>query len=100
MSFCSFRRIFWPTKEEIIKDLEMLVCLHEESIGQCSTCIHHEESHMPGFITDFGECKKKIPLFYTKVISFDNKKLCCRFYEEDTKYVELWKQQIKRLKGE
>lgn len=97
MSFCSFRRIFQPTKEERIKDLELLIRLHEKHIGCCSTCIHHEGSHMPGFVTDYGECKKDAPWFVVKVAPLDNEALCCPFYEENTEYVELLKQQIKLL---
>ena len=100
MSFCSFRRIFHPTKEERIRDLELLIRLHEKSIGQCSTCINHEESLMPEFVTDYGECKKKAPWFVAKVVPPDGKALSCPFYEENIEYVELLKHAIKVLKTE
>lgn len=34
----SFRRTFLPTPEEQIQDLEMILKLHTEQIGYCSTC--------------------------------------------------------------
>lgn len=94
-----FRRIFRPTKEEQIKDLELLIQLHENHIGHCSTCIHYEESHMSGFVTDYGECKKKVPWFHDKVLNSE-KKIPCPMYNETIKYIETLKQQIELLRTE
>lgn len=94
-----FRRIFNPTKEEQIQDLEQLIRLHNMQIGHCSTCIHHEESRMPGFVTDYGKCKKRVRIFYKKVVD-SSQHIPCKQYEEDAEYVQLLKKQIQLLKTE
>ena len=40
----SFRRTFLPTPEEQIQDLEMILKLHTEQIGYCSTCKNHTQA--------------------------------------------------------
>lgn len=31
--------------------------LHEEQIGDCSTCVNLDRSTEPGFVTDYGGCR-------------------------------------------
>lgn len=94
--FSDFRRIFKPTKEERKKDLELFLKMHTNNIGRCSTCIHKIESDAPGFVTDYGSCDVKSPVFFKKVCAIEEEPECPQ-YEEDTAYPELLKQQIKLL---
>lgn len=94
----SFRRSFFPTDEEKIERLEMLISLHEDQLNYCSTCIHYISSMMPGFVTDYGRCAKNSPIFEDKVCG--NIKEHCPYYEEDTQSVERLHRMLEKLKGE
>ena len=89
-----FMRIFNPTKEEQIHSLGMLLKLHEEQIGYCTTCKNYISSDMPGFVTDFGECKKRYSEFAQKVCGMID---CCPLYEEDVEKMVEIKQIIHRI---
>lgn len=78
-----FRRTFCPTPEEEAADLELLKRLHREQIGCCSTCVHHVSSNMPGFVTDYGECKVNSSLFYEKVCALSEEPECPDYKEEE-----------------
>ena len=89
-----FRRIFRPTAAEQIQDYELLLRLHKEQIGQCSTCANHLPSDMPGHVTDYGECCVDSPLFAAKACGLKDE--ICPLYEERS--VEWLEQEIMRLK--
>lgn len=97
--FSDFRRIFKPTKEERRQDLELFLKMHTNNIGRCSTCIHKIESHAPGFVTDYGSCDVKSPVFFKKVCAVGEEPKCPK-YEEDTVYPMLLRRQIELLDEE
>ena len=90
----SFRRTFLPTPEEQIHDLEMVLRLHTEQIGYCSTCENYIASNMPGFVTDYGNCRVDSPVFAEKMCGIKDEK--CSLYAE--KSVEPIKEEIERIK--
>ena len=90
------RRIFHPTKEEQISDLEMLLKFHQELIGSCSTCANHIPSNMPGFVTDYGECKAEAEMFPAKVCGLTDDP--CPMYVEDTEFVKDINLKIQQLR--
>ncbi len=90
----SFRRVFHPTVEEQIQDYELLLRLHKEQLGHCSTCANHISSDMPGFVTDYGECRAGIPNFAEKVCGLEQ--LPCQQYIEES--IEPILREIERLK--
>lgn len=92
----SFRRTFFSTPEEQIQDLEMILRLHAEQIGHCSTCERHTPSDMPGYVTDYGGCTVDSPLFTAKVCGLGDK--ICPLYVERS--VESLEKEIERLKQE
>lgn len=90
----SFRRVFHPTPEEQIRDYEMLLALHTAQIGFCSTCANHIPSNMPGFVTDYGECRAGVQNFAEKVCGLEQ--LPCQQYIEES--IEPILREIDRLK--
>ena len=90
----SFRRTFLPTPEEQIQDLEMILKLHTEQIGHCSTCKNHISSDMPGIVTDYGSCNVDSPVFAAKVCGL--RENTCPLYIEES--VEPIKREIERIK--
>lgn len=90
------RLIFPPTKEEQIRDLEMLMKFHQELIGHCSTCTNHIPSSMPGFVTDYGECKAEAEIFPAKVCGLTDDP--CSMYAEDTEFVKDINLKIQQLR--
>lgn len=93
----SIREIFNPTPDEEIKLYKRLIDLHNEQIGQCSTCIHYIPTKMPGFVTDYGNCRAKSVIFSKKVTT--HKEIGCFYYMEETNYVNNLKKLIVELKG-
>ena len=90
------RRIFSPTSEEEIKDLNQILGIHKKQIGECSTCVHYKRSDLPGYWTDYGSCKAKSPHFLEKVTHF---KVPCSSYQEDIRGVEKIKRKVKELEA-
>lgn len=92
----SFRRTFNPTVEEQIEDLEKLSKLFSESYDKkcCYTCIHYEYHEVPGYVTDFGDCKKN-KNWFERYMS-DNPKEC-KYYARSNGLDKL-NEEIKRLK--
>ena len=78
------RRAFCPTREERISDFEMLLRMHREQIGHCSTCTNYVSSNMPGFVTDYGKCKAEAEIFPDKVCGLTGDP--CHSYVEDTEF--------------
>lgn len=93
-----FRRVFNTTREEKISSLEHLLELHYERIGYCGTCRWYIGSDMPGFVIDYGSCKKKCDCFSKKVCGL--KDITCSNYEENLENVNYIKEEIKKMKGE
>lgn len=81
-----FRRAFFPSPEEEKKDLERAVKLYFSFIGYCCTCAHHEESEMPGFVTDYGECRLNVPDFPEKACAQVGEN--CEMYETDAEQIK------------
>ena len=81
------RKIFFPTKEELISSMENCLEIHKTLIGHCCTCNHYIPTDIPGFVTDHGRCGKNIPIFVEKVTSH-NHQYDCPFFEEDTSIYE------------
>lgn len=94
----SIREIFNPTPDEQIELYEKLIGLHNEQIGQCSTCIYYVPTKMPGFVTDYGYCRAKSVIFSKKVTT--HKEIGCFYYMEETNYVNNLKKLVNELKGE
>ena len=92
----SFRRTFLPTPEEQIQEYEMVLRLHAEQLGQCSTCANHISSDMPGYVTDYGDCTVDSPLFPAKVCGLEDK--ICPLYVERS--VESLEKELERLERE
>ena len=94
----SFRKVFCPTKEEQIKDLETVLKLHQDNLYHCSTCVFHILTDMPGFVTDYGSCRVNSPIFVEKVCGL--KEIECAYYAEDVTEINRIKDLLKELKGE
>lgn len=92
------RDLFNPTKEKRISQYESLIQLHKEQFGECSTCRHYDppSSDLPGFVIDYGKCKRKIDIFYIKVCGPN--KVGCVTYEEDADFVKELEGAIEQLK--
>ena len=90
----SFRRTFLPTPEEQIQEYEMVLRLHAEQLGHCSTCENHISSDMAGFVTDYGSCNVDSPVFAEKVCGLREE--TCPLYMEES--VEPIKEEIERIK--
>ena len=88
------RRIFNPTIEEQIQDYELLLKLHTEQLGQCSTCENLISGDMSGVVTDYGMCRKNSPLFSAKACGREDK-ICSLYVEKSVKSLE---QEIDRLR--
>lgn len=93
-----FNSISNPTAEDLIHQYEMLINLHRESVGKCSTCVNHIPTppDLPGFVTDYGECELKKDIFYDKVCGLTDAE--CDGYKEDTSFVEDCLAEIEKLK--
>lgn len=94
----SFRKTFCPTKEEQIDTIEMLIKIHKSQFGDCSTCLFHLPTDLPGFVTDYGSCRMNSPIFAQKVCGL--KDIPCICYAEDTKEIQKLQDMLKSLKGE
>lgn len=94
----NFRKIFNPTKEQQIKDIETLIKLHEDQRNHCSTCVFHIPTSMPGFVTDYGDCRVNSPIFSEKVCGL--KEVRCSYYVEDPTEINRLKKLLEGLKGE
>lgn len=62
----SFRKSFFPTPEEEAEMCRAAIKLHEEQIGDCSTCVNLDRSTEPGFVTDYGGCRMGKAFFAEK----------------------------------
>lgn len=90
------RDLFDPTVKKKIERLNFIISLYRDQFGQCSTCIYYKDTDMPGFVTDYGECKKSHPIFIEKVIS--RKNIICDGYEENKITLKKMKKELKELK--
>lgn len=96
-TFASFRKAFCPNIDDKIEFIQTIITLHKRFVGDCSTCSHHVGSDVPGWMTDYGYCKKKCSHFPEKVCGL--KKIECSDYEEDSldkEYAELEKLKEKK----
>lgn len=94
------KELFSPTTEKEIERTRLLLKLHEEFIGDCSTCEHYvsPQPDLPEYVVDYGECSLKKDMFYKKVCG-----LChavCSGYQESTGEKERLKQKLYKLEGE
>lgn len=87
------RKIFCPTIEEEISQYKKIVELHNEQIGECSTCCYYIKPCLPGFVEDRGGCMWSCDVFIDKVLHLD-KRISCERYEENTKLIEEFKKRI------
>lgn len=92
-----FRKVFFPTKTELIEDYERAIDLHNKQIGHCSTCVFHIPTNMPGFVTDYGDCRVNSPIFTEKVCGLRD--INCSYYAEDFTEISKLKSELGRLKG-
>ena len=76
-----FRKAFFPTPEEEAEMCREAIRLHEEQIGHCSTCLNLDPSTMPGFVTDYGECRMGKAFFPEKACGLAERE--CDGYIED-----------------
>lgn len=92
------KRIFCPTREEQISDLETLLRFHQELIGNCSTCSNQipSRTRLPDFVTDYGECKAEAEMFPAKVCGLTDDP--CPMYVEDTEFVKDINLKIQQLR--
>lgn len=92
------RELVYPSPEHKIEQFEMLIRIHKEQIGDCSTCKHliPPPADLPGFVTDYGECELNKGIFHKKVCHLEDQK--CDDYEEDTSNLEYYLAKIKRLR--
>lgn len=87
------RRTFCPSKEEEIELIE----LHRKHIGDCSTCLSHIPTDAPGFVTDYGDCLVKSPIFLHKVCGMTEEG--CPLYTENAIALEMLLTKLRELKG-
>ena len=78
---CSFQRVFFPTPEEETEMCRAAIKLHEEQIGNCSTCVNLDPSTEPGFVTDYGRCRLEKEFFAEKVCGLADH-VCDGYIEE------------------
>ena len=95
-----FRDIFHPSPERLLENYEFALEIHNNNIGKCSTCkyIIPPPPDLPGFVTDYGECKLCKDIFPSKVCGLDD--VDCDGYEEDIDSIVGIVEEINRLKGE
>lgn len=89
------KRIFKPSIEEEIADLESIISIYGSLIGECCTCIHHEETSLPGYYTDYGRCEIKSECFSKKVSGLN--KIPCSNYCEDIDFTKGIRNRIREL---
>lgn len=94
----SFRKIFCPTKEELIENIEATIRIHKKCFNHCATCVFYIPTDMPGFVTDYGSCRLDCPIFSEKVCG--HKDLKCSYYVEDVTEINRLEESLKDLKGE
>lgn len=73
-----------------------MIHLHEASIGECATCEQHIPATEPGFVIDFGSCKKFKKFFQQKACGL--RKIDCPDYAEIS--IEDLKKELSELKTE
>ena len=93
------RDLFYPPPERLIQQYQMLVELHRKNIGHCCTCkfLTPPPADLPGFVTDYGECKLRKDIFPGKVCGLRDVECDC--YEEDMSSVKHYLSEIENLKG-
>ena len=79
-----------------LEELELYLRAHKETIGQCCTCIHHDAINKPGFVTDYGFCKLRLPWSDARIVA-QNPEPCPQYEEASTEELE---REIKRLRRE
>lgn len=89
-------RVFKPEPEDTLKLLKMVVDGYNSAIGKCTTCVHHVPSEMPGFVTDYGYCKKNCECFASKVCGLED--IDCNEYEQRS--IDKTLEEIKELERE
>lgn len=82
----SFRKSFFPTPEEEAEMCRAAIKLHEEQIGDCSTCVNLDRSMEPGFVTDYGGCRMGKAFFAEKACGIVDH--VCDGYTEERGLVE------------
>lgn len=91
-----FRKVFCPTKEELLEQKEMALNIHNELIGSCSTCKHYKCVNNNSISYD-DYCMKGCKDFKDKVFSRETIK--CDEYEENGYHIKL-ENEIKELRLE
>ena len=71
MSNNKFRDLFCPTPSQEIMRFQQLLDLMYLYQGECVTCKYHIpcDPSLPGFVIDYGSCKKECSIFPSKVCS-------------------------------
>ena len=96
MMFCDFRRVFNPTREELIDRYEMLLKLHNNQLGKCSTCTHYVGSSAPGVVIDYGSCRKCMKFFSEKACGM--REIECTEYDENLDNITKIKTELDKWK--
>ena len=72
--------------EEEAEMCRAAIKLHEEQIGDCSTCVNLDRSMEPGFVTDYGGCRMGKAFFAEKACGLVDH--VCDGYTEERGLVE------------
>lgn len=72
--------------EEEAEMCRAAIKLHEEQIGDCSTCVNLDRSTEPGFVTDYGGCRMGKAFFAEKACGLVDH--VCDGYTEERGLVE------------
>ena len=74
------RSIFCPTPQEKIKQYKAVIDRYCMDNGSCLSCMYHipPATDLPGFVTDYGECKLNLDIFAGKVCGLEDVK--CESY--------------------
>ena len=88
------KEIFFPDRKTQIKQITQIISLYKSQIGDCCTCLSYIPFDGPGFVSDYGDCKKSMSLFKDKVLS--TKKINCSNYQERS--IDYLYKKLKELK--
>lgn len=101
MSGNKLRDLFDPPDDVLLKQYTEILEIMLKNTNECITCIHYQEPdpYLPGFVTDYGECKEHVDIFEDKV-SDREKRIHCDAYEENFESIRKMKEAIEKITGE
>lgn len=95
------RDLFDPPDDVLLEQYMWILELMLKNTNECISCIHYKEPdpYLPGFVTDYGDCKEHVDVFEDKVLDRGNH-VSCETYEEDFERIRDMKEAIEAITGE